>query len=252
MKKIIVITVFITSLLFPWGKTGHRITGEVAEAHLTEKAKIEIAKILSDPSLANASTWADEMRPNPDFQKYSTWHYANMPLDKRYSEHPQSKKGDIVQAIKLCKAKLKNPNVSKNEKAFHLRFLVHLVGDIHQPLHVGRGEDRGGNDIKVKWFGKDTNLHRVWDSEMINTYMMSYSEFTDLLMRNFNSSSVEMKSEEIWIDETQKLVIDVYANAKNGDSLGYDYIYENFDIVKSQLFIAGVRLAQTLNDIFDG
>ena len=130
--------------------------------------------------------------------------------------------------------------------------MVHLVGDIHQPLHVGRGEDRGGNEIKVKWFGKDTNLHRVWDSEMINTYMMSYSEFTDLLMRNFNSSSVEMKSEEIWIDETQKLVIDVYANAKNGDSLGYDYIYENFDIVKSQLFIAGVRLAQTLNDIFDG
>ena len=252
MKKIIIITIFITSLLFPWGKTGHRITGEVAEAHLTEKAKIEIAKILSDPSLANASTWADEMRPNPDFQKYSTWHYANMPLDKRYSEHPQSKKGDIVQAIKLCKAKLRNPNVSKNEKAFHLRFLVHLVGDIHQPLHVGRGDDRGGNDIKVKWFGKDTNLHRVWDSEMINTYMMSYSEFTDLLMRNFNSSSVEMKSEEIWIDETQKLVIDVYANVKNGDSLGYDYIYENFDIVKSQLFIAGVRLAQTLNDIFDG
>ena len=252
MKKIIIITVFITSLLFPWGKTGHRITGEVAEAHLTEKAKIEIAKILSDPSLANASTWADEMRPNPDFQKYSTWHYANMPLDKRYSEHPQSKKGDIVQAIKLCKAKLRNPNVSKNEKAFHLRFLVHLVGDIHQPLHVGRGEDRGGNDIKVKWFGKDTNLHRVWDSEMINTYMMSYSEFTNLLMRNFNSASVEMKSEEIWIDETQKLVIDVYANVKNGDSLGYDYIYENFDIVKSQLFIAGVRLAQTLNDIFDG
>ena len=219
MKKIIIITVFITSLLFPWGKTGHRITGEVAEAHLTEKAKIEIAKILSDPSLANASTWADEMRPNPDFQKYSTWHYANMPLDKRYSEHPQSKKGDIVQAIKLCKAKLRNPNVSKNEKAFHLRFLVHLVGDIHQPLHVGRGEDRGGNEIKVKWFGKDTNLHRVWDSEMINTYMMSYTEFTDLLMRNFNSSLVEMKSEEIWIDETQKLVIDVYANAKNGDSL---------------------------------
>ena len=206
MKKIIIITFFITSLLFPWGKTGHRITGEVAEAHLTEKAKIEIAKILSDPSLANASTWADEMRPNPDFQKYSTWHYANMPLDKRYSEHPQSKKGDIVQAIKLCKAKLRNPNVSKNEKAFHLRFLVHLVGDIHQPLHVGRGEDRGGNEIKVKWFGKDTNLHRVWDSEMINTYMMSYTEFTDLLMRNFNSSLVEMKSEEIWIDETQKLV----------------------------------------------
>ena len=129
--------------------------------------------------------------------------------------------------------------------------MVHLVGDIHQPLHVGKGEDRGGNDIKVKWFGKDTNLHRVWDTEMINTYMMSYTEFTAHLNENFDSSKIEMKSEDQWVDETQKLVIDVYANVKNGDSLGYDYVYENFEIVKSQLFIAGVRLAQTLNDIFD-
>ena len=86
---------------------------------------------------------------------------------------------------------------------------------------------------------------------MINTYMMSYTEFTAHLNENFDSSKIEMKSEDQWVDETQKLVIDVYANVKNGDSLGYDYVYENFEIVKSQLFIAGVRLAQTLNDIFD-
>ena len=251
MKNKFVYFVLMLSFIHAWGKTGHRVTGEVAEMHLTEKTRFEIKQILQDPSLAIASTWADEMRPNPDFQKYSSWHYANMPLNKKYSEHPQSKKGDIVQAIKICKLKLKDSNASKEEKAFHLRFLVHLVGDIHQPLHVGKGEDRGGNDIKVKWFGKDTNLHRVWDTEMINTYMMSYTEFTAHLNENFDSSKIEMKSEDQWVDETQKLVIDVYANVKNGDSLGYDYVYENFDIVKSQLFIAGVRLAQTLNEIFD-
>ena len=251
MKNKFVYFVLMISFIHAWGKTGHRVTGEVAEMHLTEKTRFEIKQILQDPSLAIASTWADEMRPHPDFQKYSSWHYANMPLNKKYSEHPQSKKGDIVQAIKICKLKLKDSNVSNEEKAFHLRFLVHLVGDIHQPLHVGKGDDRGGNDIKVKWFGKDTNLHRVWDTEMINTYMMSYTEFTAHLNEIFDSSKIEMRSEDQWVDETQKLVIDVYANVKNGDSLGYDYVYENFDIVKSQLFVAGVRLAQTLNDIFD-
>jgi hypothetical protein len=116
---------------------------------------------------------------------------------------------------------------------------------------VGRSEDRGGNNVKVKWFGKDTNLHRVWDSEMINTYLMSYTEFATHLNKNYDYSSVETLTEDRWVDESQKMVVRVYSEAKNGDYLGYDYIYDNFETVKSQLFISGVRLANTLNDIFD-
>jgi len=251
MIKNIITVVFLCTLLFPWGKTGHRVTGEVAESYLTEKTKIEIAKILDDPSLAIASTWADEMRANPDFKKYNPWHYVNMPLDTKYKDSLKSDKGDLVMAIKLCKKKLKDSKVSKDEKAFYLRFLVHFVGDIHQPLHVGRSEDRGGNEIKVKWFGNDSNLHRVWDSEMINTYMMSYTEFAMHLNKNYDNRSIKIKSENQWVNESQSMVVNIYAEAKNGDYLGYDYIYENFDIVKSQLFTAGVRLALTLNAIFD-
>ena len=150
----------------------------------------------------------------------------------------------------LCK-NLKDSNISLEDKAFYLRFLVHFVGDIHQPLHVGRAEDRGGNDIKVKWFGNDTNLHRVWDTHIIDDFQMSYTELANHLQNNFNASDISLMTEDEWIDESQQLVNKVYSQVKNGDSLGYTYIYQNFDLVKLQLFTAGVRLADTLNDIFD-
>ena len=251
MKNKIICFVLMFSLLYPWGKTGHRATGEVAESYLTEKTRLEIKKILKDPSLAVASTWADEMRTNPNFRKYSAWHYVNMPYNVRYVDSKKSSKGDVVQAIKTCKAKLKDSNVSIEEKAFYLRFLVHLVGDIHQPLHVGRAEDRGGNDIKVKWFGKDTNLHRVWDAHIIDDFQMSYTELANHLQNNFDAADIKLMTEDEWIDESQKIVNKVYYEVQEKENLGYDYIYQNFDLVKLQLFTAGVRLASTLNDIFD-
>ena len=168
-----------------------------------------------------------------------------------YANSKKSSKGDIVQAIKLSKSKLKDNDVSFEEKAFYLRYLVHLIGDIHQPLHVGRGEDRGGNDIKVKWFGDDSNLHRVWDTNMIDNYQMSYTELSSHLLLSFSSENIELLSENEWIDESQNKVKIIYSNVRNGDYLGYDYIYENFDIVKIQLFTAGYRLAGTLNEVFD-
>ena len=251
MKNKLICIMLMFSFLFPWGKTGHRATGEVAESYLTENTRLEIRKILKDPSLAVASTWADEMRSNSDFRKFSTWHYVNMPHDVRYEDSKKSPKGDVVQAIKICKNKLKDSSVSNDDKAFYLRFLVHLVGDIHQPLHVGRAEDRGGNDIKVKWFGNDTNLHRVWDTHIIDDFQMSYTELANHLQNNFSATDVTLMTEDEWIDESQNLVNKVYSEVKNKDSLGYTYIYENFDLVKLQLFTAGVRLADTLNDIFD-
>ena len=251
MKNKILFTILMVSYLFSWGKTGHRATGEVAEIYLTENTRMEIQKILKDPSLAVASTWADEMRSNPDFRKYSTWHYVNMPFDITYANSKKSSRGDVVKGIKICKNKLSDTSISLEEKAFYLRFLVHLIGDIHQPLHVGRAEDRGGNDIKVKWFGKDTNLHRVWDTHMIDDFQMSYTELAKHLNDNFDYTSINSLTEDEWIDESQQIVNTVYSGVQNGDNLGYDYIYENFDLIKLQLFTAGVRLAYTLNGIFD-
>ena len=144
-----IIIMIIVFLLIPspakadWGKTGHRVIGQIAQDNLTPKAQKEISDLLYGETLATVSTWADEIRSDSSYDSYKVWHYVNMPLDKKYEEveHTQD---NVVIGIQKCIAVLKDNSASKEEKIFHLRFLVHLVGDIHQPLHVGRAEDYGG------------------------------------------------------------------------------------------------------------
>ena len=104
--------------------------------------------------MSSASTWADEIKSDPKYQKHSPWHYVNMPLDKEYTDIQKNPNGDIVTTLKKCIRVLKDPESDKSDKAFYLKFLIHLVGDIHQPLHTGMFEDRGGNDIKLSFLRK--------------------------------------------------------------------------------------------------
>ena len=186
MKKIVIL-LFCLPLLAnaDWGKTGHRAIGEIASHHLKPKARKAIANLLEGRSLARIGTWGDEIRSNPDYNQYTIWHYVNMPLDKKYEEVEHSSE-NVVTAIQKCIAALKNKNTSKEDKAFYLKYLVHCLSDLHQPLHAGRAEDKGGNTIKVKFFGRNTNLHRVWDTDLINDYGMSYSELAKSLMERHN------------------------------------------------------------------
>ena len=234
-----------------WGKIGHRVVGKIAETVITEKTKDEINKILDGESIAMVSTWADEKRSDPKFDKYGIWHYVNMPLDKSYSEANHTQE-NIVTVIKKSTELLKSNSLSKEEKKFYLKFLIHLVGDIHQPLHVGRAEDRGGNDIKVNFFDKKSNLHSVWDSDMINNYRISFTEFSNHLI-NINDSDKNfiIGDAEVWANESQDFVKEIYSKVKNGDRLGYEYIYLNFPIVKQRLYQGGIRLGHLLNEIFD-
>ena len=96
---------------------------------------------------------------------------------------PPSDNGDLYIAINKCIDVLKDASSDKESKAFHLKLLVHFVGDLHQPLHLGQEIDRGANRIYVKWFGSNTNLHSVWDSKMIDSYKMSYSEMAYTLQK---------------------------------------------------------------------
>ena len=169
------------------------------------------------------STWADEKRSDPNFDEYGIWHYVNMPLDKSYSEATHTQE-NIVTVIKKSTELLKSNSLSKEDKKFYLKFLIHLVGDIHQPLHVGRAEDRGGNDIKVNFFDKKSNLHSVWDSDMINNYRISYTEFSNHIVNiNENNEKLIIGDAEAWANESQDLVKDIYSTVKSGDRLGYEY-----------------------------
>lgn len=235
-----------------WGQTGHRSTGDIAEQYLTKKAKRQIEKLLDRESLAVVSTYGDEIKSIPEMRKYYTWHYVNIVPGKSYEEAEKNPDGDLIQAIRTCKEKLSAETSSREDKIFYLKMLVHFVGDLHQPLHTGRAEDKGGNDIKVKWFGQDTNLHSVWDTRIIESYGMSYTELTE----NFGFKTKERYEQYAsgdlldWFGESQQLVETVYASAEDGDSLGYAYMQEHKDTVFLQLEKGGIRLAAMLNEIF--
>ena len=235
-----------------WGVTGHRTIGEIAEKHLSKKAQKQIADLLQGQGLAFVSTFGDEIKSDKKYSKYYTWHFVNFPFDTKYENSKKDKNGDIVMGIEYCINILKDPNASQADKIFYLKFLVHLVGDLHQPLHVGRSEDKGGNDIKVLWHYKKSNLHRVWDSEMIEFYNMSYTELSSnrKKLSNAQVESIAKGSVLDWTYESQALAKKIYKSAKQDEKLSYRYSYNHFDLVRSQLQKSGIRLAKILNDVF--
>ena len=236
-----------------WGKTGHRVVGKVAQDHLTPKTKAAVDALLDGMSLAFVSTYADEIRSDSRYDYLDTWHYVNMDKDTRYTSAKKNPDGDIVTAINNCVEALKDPAKPKADKAFYLKLLVHFIGDIHQPMHAGRKPDRGGNEIELTWFGEPTNLHSLWDTDLIQYYEMSYTELAAHLPR----LSAEEKENCMttlrldWVNESQDLANKVYANTPMNASLGYTYHYQYFETVRVRLLQAGLRLAATLNAIFD-
>ena len=236
-----------------WGATGHRATGEIAENNLTKKAKRQIDKLLQGESLAFVSTYADEIKSDKEkFGKFYTWHYVNMPLDGVYNEVEKNPKGDLITGIKECVAVLKNDKSTIEDKRFYLKMLVHLMGDLHQPLHIGQKEDKGGNAIQVQWHGKSSNLHRVWDGDLINEWNMSYLELADNA-RDLSKEQIKslQKGDVIdWMKDTHILTKKVYGSVKSGAKLRYRYSYDYFPVVREQLQKGGLRLAKLLNEIF--
>lgn len=235
-----------------WGATGHRTVGKIAEKYLTKKTKKVLSNLLDGHSLSFYSTFADDIKSDNKYRKFSPWHYINFKFDEKYNPATASKKGDLVQGINTCVKVLKDPSATKADKAFYLKLLIHFIGDMHQPLHAGRAEDRGGNDIKVKWFNKPSNLHRVWDSEMIDSYKMSYTELAKNADKLSKAQVQSLQKGTIldWVYESQALAKKVYASAKNGDKLFYRYSYLYLNTARQQLQKGGVRLAKVLNDIF--
>ena len=236
-----------------WGKNGHRATGQIAEEYLTKRAKKKINKILKGQSLAFVSTFADEIKSDKQYNAYYSWHYINMDLDETYATAEKNPKGDLVTGINSCIAVLKNENSSVEDMEFHLKMLVHLIGDLHQPMHIGRREDKGGNTVKVEWFGRDTNLHSVWDESLINDWGMSYLELANNAkeLSKKQVESIEKGSLTDWVDEVHGLTVEVYKSVVEGENLRYRYSYNHFGTVRAQLQKGGIRLAKVLNEIFD-
>lgn len=281
MNTLVIITIcaFVNiSNAYAWGQIGHRVVGEIAESHLTEKAKKSIKAIMKNESLARASTKADEFRSDPNQKYYSKFlplHYTTFYKDKVYTRKNASKKGDVVLGIDRMISILKNKKSSMDKKVEAIRFLTHFVGDIHQPLHVGNGFDRGGNDCKVKWFGEKTNLHKVWDTHLIEYTKLSYTEFVKFINfpRKSELSDWQKGNHLLWAKEASKIRKTLYPairgkleraalherkycslrKVRNKDipKLSYNYVYRWRPVIEKQLLKAGVRLAGILNEIYN-
>lgn len=237
-----------------WGKTGHRIIGELAERQLTDEVKEIVYDILDGESLASVSTWADEMRSNPNWRLFDKWHYVNLPLDLEYPDADVPEE-NVVTIIERCVAILKSPMADKEQKKFYLKYLVHLVGDLHQPMHTGRYEDYGGSKIRLKFKGRkgtetNTNLHVLWDSNLIDDFKMSFTEWSTHLQNKLGRKGVEQKNVLEWTFESHWWARDIYKNTKEGDYLSYDYVYKYQPVLEQRLYQAGVRLGNLLNEIF--
>lgn len=236
-----------------WGKTGHRATAEIAETYLSPQAKAAIDDLLDGEGLALVSNYGDDIKSDKAYDEYKVWHYLDIPQGKRYEDIPNHSESNIITALAECKVGLKNPDTPKEKKQFYLKMLIHLIGDLHQPLHVGNSEDKGGNTIKVFWFGEQSNLHRVWDENLLDSYQMSYTELAANQKKlTYNQiKEIEKGTPIDWLNDTKVITDKIYPEIKNQDYLGYNYMYDWMPVIREQLQKGGIRLAKELNELFD-
>jgi hypothetical protein len=236
-----------------WGQTGHRVSGKIAELYLTPEASAYISLILENESLAEISTFADENRSNRAefWQKTaSPYHYVTVPTGKTYSEVGAPENGDSYTAIQMYTKTLKDSLASRSDKQLALKMLVHIIADLHQPLHVGNGNDRGGNDLKLAFFWEDSNLHRVWDSGLIDRAQLSYTEWYEFLAPKISAEQAKQwytADPLVYIAESLEIRDSIYPNE---DELSWQYLYDHTPTMKRRLQQAGVRIAAYLNEVF--
>jgi hypothetical protein len=236
---------------FSWGKNGHRIVGEIADRNLSIEAKKGVEELLGSENLSRVANYPDEIRSEKKYDYAAPWHYVSIPTGKTYFDQKRAKEGDVIEALFRFEETLRDPKASKEDKAFALKFMVHDMGDLHQPLHVGFAEDRGGNGMRVKWFKEESNLHAIWDEKLIDFEQLSYSEYASYL-NHFTKDETKDFSKGTFLDwakESQDLRSAVY-DTGGSEHLGYEYHHQVKPIFELRLRQAGMRLAYMLNKIF--
>jgi hypothetical protein len=240
-----------------WGVLGHRITGEIAKQYLSAKAKTEIRKILGNESIGMSGNWADFIKSDSTYRYLNNWHYINLDSGLSRQDILSLLKSDtssnVYTRINFLVNELKTKKLSPETKRMYLRLLIHFVGDLHQPLHVGRREDEGGNRVKVAWFGTPTNLHAVWDEYLINFQQLSYTEYTAAINYTTLQQRQAWQKQPLseWVVESYTIAQTLYAEITQPDQrLRYDYNFRHIATVNDRLLKGGVRLAGLLNSIF--
>ena len=257
LKKIFIAVFFIFGIAeaSAWGVTGHRVVAEIAENHLTNRAKRKLKKLIGKQKLAYWANWPDNVRNSPEWKNTSTWHYVNIPPQESKEQFIEqlknNNKPNIYTAIQNVKGIIVDKNTPNADREIYLRFLVHFLGDMMQPMHTRREEDLGGNLIKIQFFKKDTNLHSLWDSGLIDNTKYSYTEYARVLdvKSKEEIQKIQSGSLEDWLYESHQAANQLYASVKPGENYSYDYQEQYKDLLERQLLHAGLRLAKILNEV---
>lgn len=255
MKRLILIVwcLAVSGSAFGWGQKGHDVTAAIAERHLTRKAAKAVARILEGQSPVYWSNWMDNASHTPQYAATKTWHYLNVEEGAAFEQARRIPEGDVLRAVTEIVARLEQGGLSHEEEAVQLRMLIHLVGDMHCPMHLGRLSDLGGNRREVSFFNRKTNLHAVWDTDLVEAgHKWSYSEWAEQLDRlpKRERDALAAGSPEEWARETHAVCTQVYDSTPEGMRISYDYLAQNTPVVERQLLKAGLRLARLLNGIY--
>lgn len=256
MKHIfLTVSMFCLSLVaFGWGQKGHDTVAFIAENHLTDATKAALDSLLDGKSPVYWANWLDNASHTPEYAYTKTWHYKNVDADRTYDDMPPNPAGDAILAIKSQIETLKNPATNKAEAALASKILIHVVGDMHQPMHMGHATDLGGNRTKLKYFNRDKNLHSIWDTDLLeSSHRWSYTEWQQQLDRLDDAEEAIVVQGDVddWGRETIAITRDVYNFFQPGLNVSYNQIAYWAPTIEQQLLRGGLRLAHLLNGIYD-
>lgn len=244
---LIIVTTFIPFNSFAWGKQGHSIVAEIAFNYLDANAKSNLLKYLDGMSIEDASNWMDDIRDDHSYDYMKPYHYVNFEKGTIVKVNPGN---NLLSVLTSTINDLKNyKSFTKAEVKTKLCILFHLIGDLHQPLHVGYGDDKGGNTMQLNYNGYGTNLHSFFDSGIIKAKNITLQ---DCLKSNIFSST-EIKNIQYinvseWATQSRSNLNEIYNFS--GHKVSDEYVNANAIIIKNQLLKAGIRLASVLNDVF--
>ncbi len=255
MKKLLL---FVCCLLaaqsvLAWGQKGHDVTAYIAECHLTPKAAKKIDKALGGHSPVYYANWLDNASHTPEYAYTKTWHYLNIDEGRTLETMPKNPDGDVLEAVTSLVAQLKSGDLAPEEETLALKMLIHLVGDMHCPMHTGRLSDRGGNQRPVRMFASPSNLHSVWDSALPEAaHRWSYTEWQQQLDRLSKEevACVQSGDPRDWVLETHAICTEIYEFTPEGTKISYDYIAKYAPVIEQQFLRGGLRLARLLNEIY--
>ena len=248
----------LSAALLSWGVTGHRTIGKIAEGHLTTQAKAAVHELIGDTTLAGISTWPDEVRSQPAYRNTGPWHYINLPLGLNFADFETKVKGmtqeNVYSALLQQERILGSRASTRREKIEALKYIVHFVGDLHQPMHVSREEDKGGNTIQLNYDGNGTNLHALWDSKLIDHQGLTYEQMAATYDHATPAQVKRWQSDPLiqWIWESYQASSKLYAevDAMKSRTIDDSYYQAHIAIVQERIEKAGIRLAGVLNEIF--